>query len=311
MRVVTIRVLLLLFLFLLLPLQSSAHGAVLSSPNFVVKYDSVDVALAQAVIAHAERALTQLSSQLQHSPDAKILIIIASSEDGFLDSVREKVPEWGLAFAFSSQSKIVLKSPRLLKKNIDVAAVITHEVSHVMLHSFLGGRDIPLWLNEGFAMYQSKEWRIGNSATVGWAAVTDNLYRLDDLETSFPWSDKGASLAYAESFLAVSYIIQEFGKEGLMGVIADLGKGVGMDASMRKRFGIGYRKFKREWMIHTKSRFSILSLMLNPLTVWPIVIALFVVAYVRRRKRRQVQVTYDAEYDVVVDREWMDEEDDV
>lgn len=300
-----------LFPLLFICMQSCAFGSVLSSPNFVIRYDTLDVGLAREVADHAEKSFTQLVSQLQHVPETKILVVIASTEETFLENVHQNVPEWGLAFAFGSQGKIILKSPRLLRKNIDVEAIITHEVSHIMLHSFMEGRKIPLWLNEGFAMYQSKEWEIGNSAVVGWAAVTRRLYNLDQLETSFPWSDDGANLAYAESFLAVSYIIQEFGKEGLMGLLADLKNGIDIERAMRGRFGVGYKRFKRDWMMYTTGRFSILSFMLNPLTVWPIVIVLLVVVYIKKRRRRERQIIDDTVYDAVVDSTWLDTNDDV
>jgi hypothetical protein len=306
-----VRALLMLFPLLLLGMRSCVFGSVLSSPNFVIRYDSLDAGLAREVADRAEKSFTQLTSQLQHVPETKILVVIASTEETFLENVRQKVPEWGLAFAFGSQGKIILKSPRLVKKNIDVNAVITHEVSHIMLHSFLEGRKIPLWLDEGFAMYQSKEWQIGKSAVVGWAAVTRRLYSLDQLETSFPWSDDGANLAYAESFLAVSYIIQEFGKEGLMGLLADLKSGMDIEKAMRGRFGFGYKSFKRDWMTYTTGRFSILSFMLNPLTVWPIVIVLLVVVYIKKRRRREKQLIDDTEYDAVVESAWLDTNDDV
>jgi hypothetical protein len=265
---------------------TDASESLLSSPNFVVRYDTVDAALAWEVTDLAERSLIQVTSQLGHVIESKIVIVLASSEESFLGNVRGETPEWGMAFAFTKEGKIVLKSPRLVRKNIDMDAVVTHEVTHIVLHRALKGRVIPLWLNEGFAMYQSKEWEKGSSAVVGWAAVTDRLYTLEELESAFPWSEERARLAYAESFLAVAYIIQQFGKESLVGLIRDLSTGEDIDAAMRKRFGIGYKRFKRDWMRYTRERFSFLTFLLSPSTLWSAVIALLVVVYVRKRRER-------------------------
>lgn len=299
---------LLAYSLLLITICLPAHAATLSSPGFVVRYDSVDIALAREVADQAEKSLKQVSSQLYHSPDVKIVIVLASSEETFANSVEGKVPEWGLAFAFSANRKIVMKSPRLLKKNIDLAAVLTHEVTHVLLHSFLKGNDIPLWLNEGFAMYQSREWKIGNSAVVGWAVVKDRLYDLEQLETNFPWSEEGADLAYAESFLAVAYIIQKFGKEGLMGLFADLREGMDIDQAMRRRFGIGYRKFRRDWMTHTKNRFSVLSLVISPPSLWAVVLGLFIIVFIRKRIQRRRMIADQALHEGGMDTTWMDDD---
>jgi hypothetical protein len=186
----------------------------------------------------------------------------------------------------------------LVRKDIDVDAIVTHEVTHVVLHCALRGHAIPLWLNEGFAMYQSREWKIGNSAVVGWAAVTDRLYALDELESAFPWSDEEARLAYAESFLAIAYIVQRFGKEALIDLIHDLGAGTDMDSAMRRRFGVGYQRFKSDWMTYTKQRFSFLAFLLSPATLWSVVIVLLVVVYVRKRRDRYRVMEDDADSSV-------------
>jgi len=299
-----------LLLLLVFAFPPTSHS-LLSSDNFIVRYDSVDVALAREVVERAEVSLAQVAAQLEYPLDEKILIVITSTEARFRETVQGEVPEWGLAFAFSEESKIVLKSPRLLKKAIDVDVVLTHEVSHVMLYRVLKGHRAPLWLNEGFAMYQSREWKLENSAVVGWAAVTDRLYDLDELEVVFPWSGEGARLAYAESFLAISYIIQQFGKESLISLIRDLGDGFDIDMAMRRRFGIGYKRFKRDWMTYTEERFSVLAFMVSPATVWSLVIVLAVIVYVRKRRSRSRMIDDDLDYDVDANETWSDHQDDM
>jgi hypothetical protein len=282
---------------LVLPAHAHGSGLVLSTPNFIVRYDSVDVVLARKVSEGAERSLTQVTSQLRHVLDVKTLIVIASSEQSFLKSVQGQTPEWGMAFAFAEENKVVMKSPRLLRKNIDVDGVITHELTHIVLNSLLKGHSIPLWLNEGVAMYQSREWEIGNSAVVGWAAVRNKLYALGELETHFPWSGEGARLAYAESFLAVAYIVQRFGREALVNLIHDLGAGVDIDVAMRKRFGVGYERFRRDWMTYTKERFSVLAFVINPATLWSAAIVLLVAVYIKKRKQRVKAMRGDVGYE--------------
>jgi len=279
------------FLFVLVALPSLVSASVLSSHNFIVDFDSTDAALARRILDYSERSFRQVTSQLNHLPETRILIVLVSSQDEFDRWSSGAVPEWGVAFAFSSKKRIILKSPRWTKADVNLAEVVTHEVTHVVFHSFLDGGKIPLWLNEGFAMYQSKEWEIGNSTVVDRAAITNRLYDLGDLEESFPWSEKGAALAYAESFLAVAYIVQHFEKQGLMDLLNELRQGKDVDQAMRGALGLGYQRFKREWMENTKSRFGIASFILSPITVWVFVVVLLVIVFMKRQKMNKRLLT--------------------
>lgn len=284
-------------LLVLVSLPSLVSASALSSSNFVVDFDSIDTSLARSILDYSEKSFRQVTGQLNHVPETKILIVLVSSQEAFDRWMGDEAPEWGVAFAFCSRNKIILKSPRLTRKNVNLAEVVTHEVTHVILQSFLGHARIPLWLNEGFAMYQSREWQIGNSSVVGWAAIRNRLYDLGDLDETFPWSEKGARLAYAESFLAVAYIVQHFGKQGLMNLLKDVREGKDIDLAMRRSLGLGYERFKREWLENTKSRFSIASFVLSPITVWVFVVVLLVIVYIKRKQRKKKKLaSMDSEH---------------
>ncbi len=272
-------------------------ASVVSTANFVVEYDSVDASFARRLSEQAERSLAQIASELNYLPDLKMRIVLASTENSFEKAIGDSVPEWGLAFALIENRKIVLKSPRLLGSGFDLRAVMTHEIAHVMLAQSVGNRRIPFWFHEGFAMYQSKEWKIGNSALVGWAAVRGNLLDLGDLENAFPWSEEKADLAYAESFLAITFIIQRFGKEGLSALVTELKNGKDIDSAMRGAFGVGYERFKRDWYSYTRNRFSILSFLVSPEVIWPFVVILFAIVYIKKqieKRKKMMKLRYES-----------------
>ena len=268
----------------------------LSSPHFVLEFEQADAPLASKILQYSERSFRQVSGQLNHTPTEKIRIVLCSSTETFNGMTKGKLPEWGVAFAIVSENLIILKSPRLLKRNVNFTEVVTHEVAHIILHSFVGKTDIPRWLNEGFAMYQSKEWKIGNSWIVGRAALSNSLLDLSDLEVAFPRSEEKANLAYTESFLAVAYIIQQYGSQGLSKLLQEMKSNGDMDQATRKAMGIGYQRFKRDWMEYTKNRFSIASFILSPGTVWSTIIVLLIVVFVTRHQRNKRKlVTMDGD----------------
>jgi len=264
-----------------------AIASTLSSPHFVLEFEQADASLASRILDYSERSFEQVSGQLGHAPTKKIRMVLCSSAETFNGMTKGKFPEWGAAFAIPSENLIILKSPRLLKRNVSFTEVITHEVTHIILHSFVGKARIPRWLDEGFAMYQSREWRIGNSWIVGRAALSNSLHDLGDLEVAFPRSEDEANLAYTESFLAVAYIIQQFGKQALIKLLQEVESSGDMEQAMRKTMGIGYERFKRDWMEYTKSRFSITSFIFSPGIVWSTIIVLFVIVFITKHQRNR------------------------
>jgi len=271
-------------------------ASTLSSPHFVFEFEQADASLASKILEYSERSFEQVGSQLGHTPAEKIRIALCSSTETFNEMTKGKLPEWGAAFAIVPENLIILKSPRLLRRNVNFTEVVTHEVTHIILHSFLGKTEIPRWLDEGFAMYQSREWKIGNSWVVGRAALSNSLLDLSDLEVVFPRSEEKANLAYTESFLAVAYIIQQSGKQGLINLLQEMKSSGDMDQAMRKVMGIGYQRFKRNWMEYTKNRFSVASFILSPGIVWSTIIVLLIVVFITRHQRNKRKlVTMDGD----------------
>jgi hypothetical protein len=266
-----------------------------------VEFDTVDTYSAREVSRECERAFGQVTNEMGYSPEDRIRAVLCSSRASFERMTGGAFPEWGAAFAIPSENLIILKSPRLVKGNTDFPEVVTHEVTHVIVHDFVGGKAIPRWLDEGFAMYESKEWKTDNSLVVGWASVSNALEDLGDLEGGFPDSERWAALAYAESFLAVAYLKQEYGKQGLLRVFRELRESGDMDRAMKRAGSFGYASFKREWMVYTKNRFSVAAFTLAPGSIWTATILIFLVVFVARYRRNRRRLTAMKEHEAILE----------
>lgn len=279
------------FIILIPAVPLLAIASTLSSPHFVLEFEQADASLASEILDYSEGSFEQVSAQLGHVPTEKIRMVLCSSTETFNGMTEGKLPEWGAAFAIPSENLIILKSPRLLKRNLNFTEVVTHEVTHIILHSFMGETRVPRWMDEGFAMYQSREWKIGNSWIVGRAALSNSLLDLGDIELAFPRSEEKANLAYIESFLAIVYIIQQFGRQTLSRLLQEVKSSGDLDEAMRKTMGIGYERFKRDWMEYTKNRFSVASFVLSPGLVWSTILVLLVIVFITRLRRNRRRLT--------------------
>ena len=93
-------------------------------------------------------------------PDT-IRLLLAPDEATFRRSSGGRFPDWGLAVAFPRRSCIVLRSPRLVRGDVqDPGRVLAHELVHVYLALFLGsaGDAAPRWFHEGLASLLAGEW---------------------------------------------------------------------------------------------------------------------------------------------------------
>lgn len=95
-------------------------------------------------------------------------------------------------------------------------ALLPHELGHIVLHEYLGPyADIPLWFDEGVAMYQEKAKRIGANKLVREALLNGQFIPLSQLLDMRLYTDsdrKMVDLFYAESASIVNFMISELGR---------------------------------------------------------------------------------------------------
>ena len=95
-------------------------------------------------------------------------------------------------------------------------ALLPHELGHIILHEYLGPyADMPLWFDEGVAMYQEKAKRIGSNKFVQEAISNGQfipLSRLTDMRLYMNSDKKTVDIFYAESASIVNFMITQLGQ---------------------------------------------------------------------------------------------------
>jgi predicted metallopeptidase len=184
--------------------------------HFAFYFHAEDERLAKSLTAQAEQIREEIIQDLGLDFYGVTQAYLTSSPSEYAEiQPRGWVPTWSAAVAYPSLNLIIMKSPRVMKGgHMDLAKVFKHELTHVAVgRAFRGREEVPRWLDEGLAMYESREWSFSRVSTMTKAVLTDSLIPLSEITTSFPRELARAELAYSQSFYLISFLVSKFGTE--------------------------------------------------------------------------------------------------
>ena len=95
-------------------------------------------------------------------------------------------------------------------------SILPHELGHIILYEIVGPvANMPLWFNEGVAMYQEKAKRLGSHQVVKKSIENGQFIPLTELTNMRLYKnskDNDVELFYAESDSIVNFMISELGE---------------------------------------------------------------------------------------------------
>jgi hypothetical protein len=232
-----------------------------------------------------ESSFHKISEFLEDTATGMVTVHVVDTEDEFIAMVGRNFPDWGIACAIPHRDLIILKSPLKFKYQRPFSQVVTHELSHILLGRFSRGARIPRWLDEGFAMYHSQEWRIGQDIAVARAVLTGSALPLSQIESMNAFKESQAQLAYTESFLAVSYLYREYGQGTVQELVGHLAKGSNLDAAFLKTIGSNYLSFQLEFAKYIETEYNWTSILGDTLAIWIGLAFLFIFLYFLKMRR--------------------------
>ncbi|MDA0710821.1 MAG: peptidase MA family metallohydrolase [bacterium] len=224
--------------------------------------------------------------KLGHIPAAAITVYLTPSQSSFDEVTRGGLPHWSAAVAVPASRLIILKPGPIEHR----AQTIQHEMSHVLLHSVVDD-GVPVWFNEGVALWVSREWRLEQTASLFYAVLSGGLIPLSNIDSVLQFASVKADLAYSESLLAVLYLISLGGENALVAMISELSCQVPFDVALYRVTGKAPYEFEKTWNQYVSGRFGLTALLVSPDSLWGYLVLLFGVAYVavRRRNRKKLR----------------------
>ncbi len=240
--------------------------------------------IADKIIAETRRRLiTLVADSLPYKPE----IYLADNLADFDSLVGGRFPDWGAGAALAERHMIVLKSPDVFNINRSFEELLAHEYAHLVVAYKAGFFEAPRWFNEGLAMYVSTEWSWSDGLAMSRAAVFGHFIDLKDIELVNRFGEGKAHVAYAESYLAVSYMVETYGTGSIAAFLSQIGKGASVDQALYFAVGSNYTEFQNELDQYLRKRFNIVSLYMDTMFFWlSLAILVIVAGFIRYRRRR-------------------------
>jgi hypothetical protein len=159
---------------------------------------------------------------------------------------------WISGHADPTTNKVFAAIPNSFDHDLDIENVIPHEVTHIRLSLLMGENfnNLPVWLNEGISTL-SERYATNNWTVLEAAQKNEDLLKFSELCVTFPGSNEGAGLAYAQSESLVRFIFQEYGKIGLETLVALYNQGYSCDNGVFEGLGISLEDLEVNWYRET------------------------------------------------------------
>ncbi|MEA1979790.1 MAG: peptidase MA family metallohydrolase [candidate division Zixibacteria bacterium] len=235
-----------------------------------------------------ENTRLRLIDILKDSLDYKPKVYLIEKIKDFNILTRGLLPDWGAAAAFPQRGLIAVKSPDKFNINKSLEELLIHEYAHLALAKKCGFNVPPKWLNEGFSMYVSMEWGWSNNLSMSRAAVFGQLLSLYEIEKMNRFSAGKADIAYSESYLAVKYLLDEYGVNSFNMLLRYISQGEKLDDVLSNSIGGNYKEFNEEFLQHINKRYNIVSLFMNTSFFWiGLAIVVIIGSIIRYKKRRK------------------------
>ncbi len=280
------------FLIFFLPLFyqpfAQAGDPRLENSRFVIYYEARDGFLAAELeresLSIRKRIIADIGVDFYEKTEVRLCATLEAFRDAQPD--RNRVPLWAVGVAYPGDNIIVLRSPRAVPgSSVDVLSVFAHEFSHIALGRALMDVAVPIWLDEGLAMYEAREWTFSRFAVLSGAALTDRLIPLAVLTGAFPGDTDQAELAYAESFMFVSFLINKAGQGAFHRLIRDFTRYGDLEGAFRRATGMSGAALEKEWLFYLKLRVSWIPIITSVSTLWFVTTLIFIYGYYRKKRQ--------------------------
>jgi tetratricopeptide (TPR) repeat protein len=229
----------------------------LESRYFILKYDpKQDRHFIEDVQKSINEAYQALRKDLSYQPDRKIIVKIYPDLREF--HLAATTPQWFRGgVAATKDYKILLATPKRERNIEKLPEVIKHEMTHAFTN-LMTYNNLPGWAQEGIAVYEASQWDLKKKESLVVAIHNEELYGLEELEKPFTrFKDpRRINLAYAQSYTAIKFILERYGREKLLATFDQFARGKNFAETARDVLGMTLVEFEQEWVDWIKKTYS-------------------------------------------------------
>jgi hypothetical protein len=200
----------------------------------------------QELMGACEEGLARLTQDIGTYPERPIKIYIyASTSD--LQGAMIFPQEWTGGVAFTAFSTIAIGIP---PSDLDWGkGALVHELTHLVVHqaTFSPYGQLPLWLDEGLAMYNEGELDPDLRSYLQEAILEDKLISVRSLCSPFSAYSEKAYLSYAQSYSLVEYLLDSYGQDKMLELLTILKQGSTYDEALTEVYGFDIDGLDASW----------------------------------------------------------------
>ncbi len=213
-------------------------------------------------------------------------LILAHDAAGLSRLTGGRAPAWGAGITLPGLRLVALRA------DADPAHTLRHELAHLVLHDAVRV-PLPLWFEEGYAVYAAGEWDLLDALSLNYAVVGGATPSLDSLNRELRGHPAGISTAYALSASAVLEMARRNPSRSLTPLVELLSAGMAFDSALHATTGLSAENFDESWQRGIRKRYSLFT-WLAAGGAWALLaLALMAGTYWRRRADRRRRLALD------------------
>jgi len=126
---------------------------------------------------------------------------------------------------------------------------IAHELAHLVIHQMTLNPyiDLPTWLDEGLAMYAEGPVELALVAYLNRVVAENSLISVRSLSSPFSAYAEEATLAYAQSYSLVDFLISNYGQGKMLELLNTFRQGSSYDGALNKVYGFDMDGLNTLW----------------------------------------------------------------
>jgi hypothetical protein len=219
---------------------------VITGGNINLHWYRGDQSFGEELHSAAVSALDRLAQEVGIRPSQPIDLYIYANSQDMQDAILYE-PSWTGGVAYAENSIVIIG---ISQNDMEWGkSTEAHELTHVLVghltFSCLGF--LPNWLSEGLAMYGEGGLESIDQARLDDAIEYDTLMSVRSLSGGFSEEYDRASLAYAESYSIVNFLIEAYGQEKMSQLLAALRSGATGDAALQSIYGFDVDGLEDAW----------------------------------------------------------------
>jgi hypothetical protein len=276
------------------PDAATSAWATLQGEGVRLAFEAGSRERAEALLPELEAARLNVAGRLGIQSPASFDVTLAANEAGFRALMGDRFPHWGVGAAFPQRRLIVLMPFR--GDHAETLQTARHEVSHVLLFQATQrdgdneARRVPTWFDEGVAMWVAGEWRLNDSIDVFFGVLSGGLVPLAELDRVLGFPQARAQLAYSQSQMAVTYLMELGGPSAVGEIVRIVRDGEPFDVAIQNVTGLTMVEFEIRLARFVGSRYGLAAMATSSPALWFYASLLILVAYVSVRLRNRARV---------------------